>query len=96
MQNKKEFKTLVLKAPTGSGKTYELIKNGLYLTFTFKKTSIISTKNKKLVDQIYEDCINLYKNETINGEKISKKKNNHCKTYKGRPFIKRTFVGFIC
>lgn len=74
MQNQKEFKTLVLKAPTGSGKTYELIKNGLYLTFTFKKTSIISTKNKKLVDQIYEDCINLYKNETINGEKISKKK----------------------
>lgn len=74
MYKNKNYKTLVIKSPTGSGKTYSLILNALYETFCFKKTSIIATKNKKLVDQIYLDCINLYQNQEVNGVKISTKK----------------------
>lgn len=73
MEINKTYNTLVVKAPTGSGKTYGMIVDALYSTFCFKKTSIIATKNKKLVDQIYNDTINIYKNETIKGCNISKK-----------------------
>lgn len=72
--NYKDYKALVIQSPTGSGKTYELILQALYNTFCFKKTSIISTKNKKLVDQIYNITLEIYRNQEIRDKKISDKK----------------------
>lgn len=86
----------VVKSPTGSGKTHALILNALYETFCFKKTSIISTKNKKLVDQIHSDCEYLYQNQTIRGIKISKKKIFIVKHTKEEHLAKELLLDLFC
>lgn len=78
-RNKFLKKELILKADTGQGKTHNICTHSLFLTFIFKKSSIISVPSKVLVDQYYDQITHFYNTLSYNNVPLCSRNITICK-----------------